>query len=279
MKKNLLIAIAVTAAALSSTAFAQLETRCFQDDQLLTRELAAGRNAWARKCGLITAEREVYLNEYAEYQVFTNGCYSYPAVPAGSSCRFHVPANESANCIAGLTRLGTCVAGCFTPSQRVDFGGRQLPVPDAYAAGTTHVTALTADAQLGALTFGNQAIRSFVAGDTQEDIFLLQSSDGRNLEVTSEHPMLLADGTMVKAHTLKVGDMLLGSNGLTLILSRVTVFNFKGQVWNVRPASLNKTENVMSAEGFLTGSVRFQNEWAADAYRLSIREDVDVSGL
>jgi len=279
MKNNTLIALTLAAASLSTTALAQLQTRCFQDDQLETSELARGRNAWARKCGLISTAREVYLNEANEYQVFTNGCYAYPNVPAGSSCHFRVPASEADACIAGLVKLGSCVAGCYTPTQRVDFGGRSMPVPEAYASGVTQVTALTADAQLGALSFGNQTIRSYVAGDTQEDIFLLQSSNGRRIEVTAKHPMLLSDGTMVKADTLKEGDRLLGSDGRTLELSSVSVFSFKGQVWNVRPASQDKTENVMSAEGFLTGSVRYQNEWASDGYRLSIREEMDVSGL
>ncbi|NTX64322.1 hypothetical protein HUA74_27070 [Myxococcus sp. CA051A] len=277
--KNAFIAVAVFSVCLSSTALAQLSTRCFQDDQLTTIDLARGRNAWARRCGLITATREAYLNTENEYQVFTNGCFAYPAVPAGSSCTFFVPAVESAECITGLNKLGTCVAGCTTPSQKVAFGGRMLPVPEAYASGLTTVTALSPDSEAGFLRYGEQTIRSFVAGDTQEDIFTLETQEGRRLEVTAEHPMVLEDGTMVKARTLQAGDTLLGADGVKLHLSRVTVFNFKGQVWNVRPESQVKLENVMNAEGFLTGSVRFQNEWAQDDYRLSLRDDVDVSGL
>lgn len=277
--KNVFIAVAVFSVCLSSTALAQLSTRCFQDDQLVTIELARGRNAWARKCGLITATREAYLNTENEYQVFTNGCFAYPAVPAGSTCSFFVPAEESAACISGLNKLGTCVAGCTTPSQKVAFGGRMLPVPEAYASGLTTVTSLSPDSEPGFLRYGEQAIRSYVAGDTQEDIFTLETQEGRRLEVTAEHPMVLEDGTMVKARTLKAGDTLLGADGVKLHLNRVTVFNFKGQVWNVRPESKVKLENVMNAEGFLTGSVRFQNEWAQDDYRLSLRDDVDVGGL
>jgi hypothetical protein len=277
--KNILIAAAVFATCFSSTALAQLSTRCFQDDQLTTTELARGRNAWARRCGLITATREAYLNGENEYQVFTNGCYSYPAVPAGSTCTFFVPATEAAACIPNLVKLGTCVAGCTTPSQKVQFAGRMVPVPEAYSQGLHTVTALTKDSEAGLLSFGEQPIRSFVAGDTQEDIFTLETQEGRRLEVTAEHPMVLEDGTMVKARTLKVGDTLHGADGVTLHLNRVTVFNYKGQVWNVRPESKEKIENVMNAEGFLTGSVRFQNEWAADDYRLNLRDDVDVSGL
>lgn len=277
--KNIFIAAAVFAACFSSTALAQLSTRCFQDDQLVTSELARGRNAWARRCGLITATREAYLNVENEYQVFTNGCYAYPAVPAGSSCTFHVPATEASACVPNLAKLGTCVAGCTTPTQKVQFAGRMLPVPEAYEQGMSTVSALTKDAEPGLLSFGEQTIRSYVAGETQEDIFALETQEGRRLEVTAEHPMVLEDGTMVKARTLKAGDALMGADGTSLHLNSVTVFNFKGTVWNVRPESREKIENVMNAEGFLTGSVRFQNEWAADDYRLSLRDDVNVSGL
>lgn len=277
--KSVVLTTAVFLFCLSSTAHAQLSTRCFQDDQLTTVELARGRNAWARKCGLITVAREAYLNSENEYQVFTNGCHSYPAVPEGSTCTFFVPSVESAACVGNLNKLGTCVAGCVTPTQKVAFGGRMVPVPEAYASGLTTVSALSADSEAGLLRFGEQSIRSFVAGDTQEDIFTLETQEGRRLEVTAEHPMVLGDGTMVKARTLKVGDTLLGADGVKLHLNRVTVFRFKGQVWNVRPESHVKLENVMNAEGFLTGSVRFQNEWAQDDYRLSLRDDVDVGGL
>ncbi|PTL75324.1 hypothetical protein DAT35_55750 [Vitiosangium sp. GDMCC 1.1324] len=264
---------------MSTPAMAQLSARCSLDDQLTTVDAAHGRNAWSRKCGYISASREAYLNSENEYQVYSNACSNYPNVVAGSTCTQYVPSEESAACLTGLVKLGSCVTGCFTPSQRVDFNGRQVPVPEAYASGVKTVTALSQDAQVGALAFGQQAIRTYVVGDTKEDIFLLKTTDGRSIEVTAEHPMLKSDGVMVKARTLSAGDELLGADGKKLTLSTVSVFNFKGQVWNVRPESHDKTENVMSAEGFLTGSVRFQNEWAADDYRLSLRDELDVSGL
>jgi hypothetical protein len=277
--KNLLSALMLVVTGFSTTASAQLSARCSLDDQLTTVPSAQGRNAWSRKCGYISASREAYLNGENEYQVYTNACSNYPQVQAGSTCTQYVPDDVNAACLQGLVKLGSCVTGCFTPTQRVDFAGRELTVPEAYAQGQKDVTALTPSARPGLLTYANQPIRAFIAGDTQEDIFLLKTREGRSLEVTAEHPMLMGDGTMVKARTLKVGDQLLGANGQMLTLSAVTVFNFKGQVWNVRPQSKDKAENIMSAEGFLTGSVRFQNEWAADDYRLSLRDEFDVSGL
>ncbi|WNG23275.1 hypothetical protein F0U62_03955 [Cystobacter fuscus] len=277
--KNIIPALMLVVTGVSTSAVAQLSARCSLDDQLTTVTAAQGRNAWSRKCGYISASREAYLNAENEYQVYTNACSNYPQVTAGSTCTQYVPDTEAAACIAGFIKLGSCVTGCFTPTQRVDFAGREMTVPQAYENGMKEVTALTPASQPGLLSYANQPIRAYVAGDTQEDIFLLKTREGRSLEVTAEHPMLMGDGTMVKARTLKVGDELLGANGKTLTLSSVTVFNFKGQVWNVRPQSTDKAENIMSAEGFLTGSVRFQNEWAADDYRLSLRDEFNVSGL
>jgi hypothetical protein len=44
-------------------------------------------------------------------------------------------------------------------------------------------------------------------------------------------------------------------------------------------SSHDKTENILVGQGFLTGSVRFQNEWADEVFRLSRRDDLDVSKL
>jgi hypothetical protein len=83
----------------------------------------------------------------------------------------------------------------------------------------------------------------------------------------------------VKAHTLKKGDRLAKANGTTARLTEVKTVSFTGTVWNVEPASRDKTENILVGQGFLTGSVRFQNEWADEAFRLSRRDDLDVSKL
>jgi hypothetical protein len=127
--------------------------------------------------------------------------------------------------------------------------------------------------------WAEQPIRTYVAGETTEDIFILKDKKGDTLHVTSEHPLVLEDGTIVKARTLKKGDRIVKANGKSVKLDSVSTRSFTGTVWNVQPASHNKTENILAAQGFLTGSVRFQNEWADDVFRLSLRDELDVSNL
>lgn len=281
MKTQKLISAAMvfgTVLAAAAPSYAQLATRCFQDDQLSAAQ-ASGRNAWSRKCGYISASAESYLNSEGMYQVYQNGCVAYPNIPAGSTCNRYVPVSSTAACIYGLVKLGTCYAGCYTAKQEVAFSDRYVPIMEAYDHGAETVTALKDGSSADEFFFDEQPIRTFIAGDTSEPIFLLETRDGRRVEVTAEHPMITDRGDVVKARTLQVGDMLLGDDGSVLELSSVTTFPFVGKVWNVQPKSHVKIENVLKAQGFLTGSVRFQNEWSEESYRLGQRDEVDVKKL
>lgn len=263
---------------LYGTADAQLATRCRLDDQLGGTD-AKGRNAWSRKCGYISATREGLLNEEGEYQVYDRSCAAWPVIPSGSDCQRRVPVSETEPCITGLVKLGTCVAGCYTPTQRMSFNNRYTSIAKAAGAGLPSVTALSPTSTRGNLRYTEQPIKTFVRGDTEEDIFVLETATGMRLEVTSEHPMVNDRGEIVRAKTLRVGDKLMARDGTTVALSRVSVFKFRGAVWNVKPISERKQDNILDAEGFLTGSVRFQNEWANESYRLSLRDELDASGL
>jgi hypothetical protein len=252
----------------SSVASAQLTARCSEDALGVTD--AAGRNSWAANCGYITPAARDFYNSDADYIVFTVGC-------GHAGCNPFIPV--TAGCIFGLTVLGFCKAGCYTPEQKVLFNGAYSGVQHAYESGSTTVTGLTAGSTLRNMGFAEQHIQTYVAGDTTEDIFVLTDKKGDKIQVTSEHPMVLADGTVVKAKTLQRGDRLAKADGSTAKLTSVTTFPFTGTVWNVEPASHDKAENILVGQGFLTGSVRFQNEWADEVFRLSRRDDLDVSKL
>ncbi|MFY0583323.1 hypothetical protein ACN28S_61585 [Cystobacter fuscus] len=124
--KALFPAVLLSLVGMSSTAMAQIGERCTTNDALWNETVRHGRNAWARKCGFITAAKEAYYNAEGEYQTFFEGCYAYPNVPPGSSCYMHVPASESAACIPlnQLTRLGTCVNGDPWPLLEEQHGER-----------------------------------------------------------------------------------------------------------------------------------------------------------
>jgi hypothetical protein len=67
-------------------------------------------------------------------------------------------------------------------------------------------------------------------------------------------------------------------NGPSLV-TLVRLLPYHGQVWNVEPATTRTLGNILFAEGFVTGSVRYQNEWAEDSTRLSLRDRLDPSAF
>jgi hypothetical protein len=111
--KNLIVLAGFLCVCSSATAWAQLGTRCATDDDLSPSQVY-GRNAWARKCGYISAGMEAYLDGEGMYQVFQNACFQNPC--STNNCPYFAPVSEYANCVYGLVLLGTCVAS-LVPSE------------------------------------------------------------------------------------------------------------------------------------------------------------------
>jgi hypothetical protein len=231
----------------SSPVMAQLTQRCTVDDRLLNRTVAAGRNAWARKCGFISQAKQLFLNEEGEYQVFSTGCYAYPNVVPGSSCVQHVPISELADCIplTALPILGSCPIGYM----------------------------LSARGQASADTSLEPT------GESLEEVFSFKLANGRDLDVPPHLLLVDGEGNLVKARTLAPGDELLGADGQKLAISDINVSRFQGYIWDLLPVSHEPSGNTLDVGGVLTGSPRARSEWARLNARLAFREEVDVQGL
>jgi len=106
-----------------------------------------------------------------------------------------------------------------------------------------------------------------------ERFMRIHTSLGHSLEVTPDHPMVRASGIMAKASDLKVGDTLLEETGQTITIENIQESIRETVAWNVLPQDETRAGNVLVAEGLLTGSARFQNQWANETYRLLLREN------
>ncbi|MGK5086625.1 Hint domain-containing protein [Bdellovibrionota bacterium FG-2] len=263
--------------ALSST-FAGADTakdRC-ADDQLTTVEMALERNLWAAKCGYFGADPEA-ANNLATTFALTLGVYQ---VFSGRSAP-EVPVDRNASCEGktGFARLGLCYPGCYTPNMQLSFNGKSIGIEDSFNQNEPTVTTLTADSTLGLFEFKESKIEHYIAGMTHEMIFVIETEKGRRLEVTSEHPLVNAIGNIVRAKELEIGAALLDATNSIDLVTSVLQAEYQGKVWNLSPESENKTENVLVVNGLLTGSHRFQAQWASEKYRVLLRLVLDVNGL
>jgi hypothetical protein len=237
---------------------------------------AVGRNEWAQKCGYITTHAMLnIMNSEGTYIVFSNGR------AGGGSGDYDVPVRAEKPCNNNLIKQGFCYTGCYAPSQKMDFFGEVSEISHAYSKNIQEVNALSADSRSDdiLMNFAPQKIKSYVAGETKEDLIHFTSDLGNQLSVTFDHPLVGISGNIIKAKDLHEGNYLLAADGrLARIISK-RIVPFEGKVWNIRPLSQNKRENILIADGILTGSHRFQSQWSDDITRLYFRTEADISGL
>jgi len=172
-----------------------------------------------------------------------------------------------------------CTEECYTPGQSLMFGGSYQSVDSAYSSATPTVTALASGSTAELVSLSEQPIQEFVQSRHDGDVFTLTTDRGQQIEVTANHPMVSAEGQMVPAQSLSVGDALLTSEADVTAIVSISKRTFSGTVWNLRPTSIKKEENVLVVNGVLTGSIRFQNQWKTDAGRFLRTDAFDVNGL
>lgn len=257
----------------SSSARADLDERC-KYDQLHQRSQGIGRNNWAKKCGYIKSQDMLNaINEEGTYLVFSNGRLG------GGQGNLNVPDNTDAPCVSGLIKQGFCYTGCYTPEQRLSFSAGEFAIAEAYAEHQQLVTVLAPESRAEQFQFSEQPIKSYVRGETDELILILRTDAGQQLKVTMDHPLVDASGNIIKARDVGVGTVLLSASGEHVAVVERQADRYTGMVWNIRPASTTKLDNILIAEGLLTGSHRFQSQWSDELTRLYFRSEADISGL
>jgi len=265
MKKNMLVIAWILTSTVTSAFAGIVHKRC-EEDILNTNEQVKGRNAWARKCGYLDPDLEGALTLKGLYLVFEKG--SLGGDP-------NIPASENEACISALEELAFCYKGCYTGSQRLMFGGQLIPIESAADdQGIREITTLSNESSKTNLKYQSHEIEDYTSGETEEEIYILSMENGTRLEITADHPVVNSEFVMVKAKELRPGESLIHMNGDLVRIRSIDIVPFKGRVWNVQPNSLDKLENVVLAEAFLMGSSRFQNQWANDFYRLSLRDSI-----
>ncbi len=241
-----------------------IKGRC-SDDQANSHEQIVARNAWCLKCGYSDPEEVEWNNARDKYITFTN---------------LNAPWDASHPCEAGGVVLGECrLAGCYTPGQRLMFAGTYMPIDDAaWDDGVSTVTSLRPDWFMeDTPAWVEEPIGAFVLGDENKPVLRIATENGFSLEVTDNHPMVDVDGNVLPASDIVESiTHLLTEAGDAKVVS-VTSRPYHGKVWNIEPESVRTEANIHLAEGFVTGSVRFQDEWAKDASRLHLRRRINAN--
>lgn len=270
----------VSIAAFANEASAQLLSaeRC-QNAYNVTSAQAQGRYGWALYCRANPGNSAAgtprpgshYLTDQSvtDYNISSAALkpYLFPTYFNFTTfAPWDVPDAAGNNCNllpTSAINVGLCVAGCYVESTPLRFADGDMGIKTAALAGKLDLVTLAPEATIDALTTTTNKVERYTV-DRQEDwqtIYSLEMRSGGRLEVTAEHPLLTSDGMMRQAEDLKLGDELVRATGAADPIVAINVSKMFGKVYNVRPATVDYTSNIVVAAGYLNGSVRYQNEF------------------
>ncbi|MEW6055809.1 MAG: Hint domain-containing protein [Bdellovibrionota bacterium] len=240
-----------------------------------------GRIQWAiRTPNIMAAEANILSNEIAkerpkyptygfwdeERQVYTN--------PIGWRAPTDIAAAPEVP--TGYEIMGLCTAGCYAKGQKVWIKMGYAEVDQLNLFDAPEIYTLTKESTLERLRYKLTPVKSYTvsATDASQEIVDIYTESGRRLSVTTNHPMMLDAGVMVEAATLKMNDFLFGVDGLRDRVVRLEHKTTFGKVYNVEVDSTDLLENVIVAEGLLTGALYYQNEGVEHLNRVLLRRSL-----
>lgn len=226
---------------------------------------------WVRK-----AERVFYpLFERAELDAW----HAPTQITEGTSpeqdvfCRIQIP--------EGYKFSLSCRSSCYTPSMRLEFPEGALAIKAAFDARTPKTIVLAEDSTLEEIKTASIDVFGYVVSrvEQEHDILTFETASGGRLEVTTNHPLLDAAGYVREAGTFGVGDALIRADSSPDEIVNITPWKYYGKVYNIAPDSVTKLGNVVIAEGFLSGSELFQNEWKTMLDSQLLRANIPAEAL
>ncbi|AKJ06035.1 intein [Archangium gephyra] len=216
------------------------------------------RDSWRKKGRTLypTFGTTPNLTDFGNKQLF-------PHPTNTSDCNLYTDQAGTAQSVSTTFHVnGYCEAACYTPEQELLFSDGNVRILDAVNARREDLITLAPGATLDNLELQQNRTYSYTveARDALHDIFVITTRSGGQLRVTNEHPVINGEGRMVQAQTLKVGHELVKADGTPDEIVSIEKTTHFGKVYNIRPVSTDLVSNVLVAQGFLVGSVRFQND-------------------
>jgi len=183
------------------------------------------------------------------------------------------------NLPTGVAVDALCEAGCYMPDQAIRTGDSSMSVAQAQSSGERAVTTLAPGSTIDSMNLMQNTIARWTVdiAPANQTILTIRMKSGGQLRVTEEHPLVTNDGVMRQAQTLVVGDSLVRDNGAADPVVSITKSEEYTKVYNLRPTTTDLSSNILVAQGYLTGSARYQSEYVKYLNRVLFRRKIPAS--
>ncbi|NRD75320.1 cell surface protein [Shewanella sp. VB17] len=256
--------------------------RCAQDS--LNPAQARGRDLWAKTCKYISQRDYDYLLYDDDGKLRARPKYPSFFKPNDFSQWFRAPIVSGSSCSVGIyTHVVNCVSSCYTPDQKLLFAEGEFTIFDAVSQKIQRIVTLSDAAELNNLAYTVKDVEAYSESitDIVHDIRVLNMASGGQLKVTENHPLLVSTGHMKTADNISVGESLIYQDGNYDVITSIDDIDFYGKVYNVQPDASDASLNgqIVVAQGYLSGSMYYQNEGADLTNRLLLRSNIPDSLL
>ena len=213
--------------------------------------------------------RPTYPTFGSQYNIVTaTQLFPPPPIPGSNppvypnDCSLYTNQTGTTKYVGTWYMNGYCTSSCYTPEQEIRFATGNEKILDAMNALSNNVTTLAPGSTLQKIQLKTDSVASYTRDlhESTQVIFHIRTASGGELRVTDKHPVILAQGRVVEARSLKAGDQLIKANGAHDRIVSVTKTTHLGKVYNIKPRSTNRVSNILIAQGYLVGSSRYQNE-------------------
>jgi hypothetical protein len=168
-----------------------------------------------------------------------------------------------------------CRPGCFAEDTQIltasNQDGLTASKPAAQVTVKDVLIAMADEASIEDVKLVARTIGVPTHGPEVPPLFVFTLSNRAKLRVTEHHPMVLADGSVVRASNVKPKALFMGIDGVPVKVVSIGREFTTGQVYGFETNSDTRIGHVIVAEGVLVGDLKLQDELQAELKGIEAR--------
>jgi len=140
------------------------------------------------------------------------------------------------------------------------------------------VVTLSENATTKAISLSTSDIRAWSAGMESGPVFVITMDDGTELTVTGNHSLVLANGLLIDAKDVKVGDIFVNVENREVTVTNINQKFTNDEVFNVLLTGKEFRSHLLFAETILVGDALFENSSEEQVRAVYVGPEVDRTG-
>jgi hypothetical protein len=166
-----------------------------------------------------------------------------------------------------------CPVGCFASDTQMltSFDNGQASYAMASSIRPNNPMLAMGSDNLRHVVLESQQVKRIVYGAEDAALYVFTLANGKTLRVTSHHPMVLDNGTLVEAAQVDTSMAFVGHDGRSVEITSIGREKPTADVFNFETRATTQLGHIIVAEGVLVGDLKIQRELSDEQGSISLR--------